>query len=68
MAKRAPADDLFAIFPDLPWLRYPPHPTHRRLIHARVEVVRDRALMSIARQRLATERIGFAVSARRRRR
>jgi hypothetical protein len=57
MTKRPARDDLFAIFPDLPWL----HPD--RLVAAQIEAVQNRAQREV---RQTPVRPGKALSSRRR--
>jgi hypothetical protein len=47
-------NDLFEIFPDLPWARRRTTVEKKGKVQQQVEVVRERALVSIFRQRAAT--------------
>ena len=52
-------NDLFKIFPDLPWTRRRTAVEKREQVLRQVEAVRERARVSGLRQRAATERVGF---------
>jgi hypothetical protein len=61
MPKRPARDDLFAIFPDLPW-----HPHKTDAEHMRqVKQAQVHAGENVRRQRAATERVRAAIAARR---
>ena len=68
MTRRPRTNDLFALFPDLPWTRMRPTQALLDAMRKRVEATRLRAAANIRRQREATERMRSAISARRRRR
>jgi hypothetical protein len=68
MARRPHTNDLFALFPDLPWTRMRQTQALLDAMRTRVAAARARAIDNIRRQREATERVQSAISARRRRR
>ena len=61
---RPPHDDLFQIFPDLPWPRTSTRGETVQRIRQQIEDVRIRAAANIARQKAATERVRARVAAR----
>ena len=66
MAKRQHTDDLFELFPDLPWSRhYGSNEERVRALQRQVDATRERARVNIERQRRAAERVRAALSARR---
>ena len=71
MPTRPHTNDLFVLFPDLPWMRHGRTPEEQvREIRRQVEATRERARVNIDRQRVAAARVRAAlagVSARRRR-
>jgi len=62
---RPHTDDLFELFPDLPWTR-PGASDDRARILRQVEQTRARADANIQRQKAATERVREILSVRRR--
>jgi hypothetical protein len=68
MGARRHTNDLFALFPDLPWTRMRTTEAQVAAVRRRVELTRARAAAAIDRQRAATERVRRAISVRRRRR
>jgi hypothetical protein len=66
MAKPRP-DDLFRIFPDLPWLRHRTAADPVERVRRQAQETRERAGQNIARQLAATERVRSAIAGRRRR-
>ena len=50
-------NDLFEIFPDLPWARRRTAAEKREQVLRQVEVVRERARLSMLRQRAPTDRV-----------
>jgi hypothetical protein len=67
MAKRPHTDDLFALFPDLPWSRGRTTEVQLAQVKKQVDETRARARVNIRRQKAATERIRATLVARRRR-
>ena len=67
MAKPAPRDDLFQIFPDLPGVRKRTAAEQVERVHRHAQDTRERAGQNILRQRAASERVRDAISGRRRR-
>ncbi len=66
VAKRPHTNDLFELFPDLPWTR-PGATDERARILRQVDETRARAAVNIQRQKAASERVRENLSARRRR-
>jgi hypothetical protein len=66
VAKRPRTDDLFALFPDLPWTRPNPVDDRARILR-QVDGARARVDANIHRQKAASERFRAMLSARRRR-
>jgi len=68
VANRPHTDDLFQLFPDLPWNR-PGRSAeeHVREVWRQVDAWRARTAANIDRQRMAAARVRLALSARRRR-
>jgi hypothetical protein len=60
-------NDLFALFPDLPWTRVRTTGERLAALKKRVAETRARADANIRRQRELTERVRAGISARRRR-
>ncbi len=58
--RRHSTNDLFEIFPDLPWARHRTAAEKKKTIERQVEAVRERARANILRQRGATERVRAA--------
>jgi hypothetical protein len=67
MRRRPHTNDLFALFPDLPWTRLRTTAEQLAAVRASVAATRRRAAVNIRRQREETERVRARVSARRRR-
>jgi hypothetical protein len=61
-AKKRSTNDLFAIFPDLPWTRRRTAFEKREQVLRQVEAVRERARQNMLRQRTATERVHAALA------
>jgi hypothetical protein len=59
-------NDLFEIFPDLPWADRRTAAEKKETIRRQVDAVRERALVNISRQRAATERVRAALTGFRR--
>ena len=55
--RRHSTNDLFEIFPDLPWARRRTAGDRREHVLQQVELVRERGRLSILRPRAATERV-----------
>jgi hypothetical protein len=68
MARRPHTDDLFELFPDLPWTRRHEIEAELARIRRQVEETRDRARINIQRQREAAELVRATLSSQRRRR
>jgi hypothetical protein len=66
MDKRRATNDLFAIFPDLPWIRHRTAQEQIEEVHRLVQKTRQRAGENILRQKAATERVRAAIVRRRR--
>jgi hypothetical protein len=66
VVKRPHTDDLFELFPDLPWSRRVPTEVLRARIQRQVEETRARAERIIRHQKTTTERVRETLSARRR--
>jgi hypothetical protein len=62
---RPSTNDLFALFPDLPWTRRRSGKQRLEEVHAQVERTRERARANILRQRAAAERVRAALALRR---
>ena len=67
MAKRPHTNDLFELFPDLPWSRGRTAEEQLAQVHKQVDETRTRARANIRRQKAATERVRETLAARRRR-
>jgi len=68
VANRPHTDDLFQLFPDLPWSRAGRSAEeHVREVLRHVDAWRVRTVVNIDRQRMAAARVRAALSARRRR-
>ncbi|HJZ78376.1 MAG TPA: hypothetical protein VKE51_41900 [Vicinamibacterales bacterium] len=67
MTRRPHSDDLFEMFPDLPYMRHRTAEEQVAQVRRQVDATRERARRSIARQREAAARVRAAISARRRR-
>jgi hypothetical protein len=65
--RRPSTNDLFEIFPDLPGVRLRTAEEQLAQVQRRVQVTRERASVSILRQRAATERVRAAILWRRHR-
>jgi hypothetical protein len=68
MRQRPHTNDLFALFPDLPWTRMRTKEAQLAAVRTNVERTRARAYVNIHRQRSRAEAARVVVSARRRRR
>jgi hypothetical protein len=68
MAKRPHTNDLFVLFPDLPWTRGRTIQAQLSQVHRQVDEWRARARVNIRRQKAATERVRAMLLTRRRRR
>jgi len=64
--RRPSTNDLFAIFPDLPWSRRRTAEEQMAKVREQVERTRERARANIRRQRAATERVRATLALRRR--
>jgi hypothetical protein len=60
--RRKHTNDLFEIFPDMPWARRRTAAEKRAHLQRQVELVRERARLNILRQRSATERVRAALA------
>ena len=67
MPRRAHTNDLFALFPDLPWTRLRTTDEQLAAVRKSVADTRLRASANIQRQRAEAERVRDRLSARRRR-
>ncbi|HKB10823.1 MAG TPA: hypothetical protein VKD69_09215 [Vicinamibacterales bacterium] len=67
MPDRPLSNDLFELFPDLPWVRQRSAEEQVAQVRRQVAETRARAGRNIERQRLAAARVRAALSARRRR-
>jgi hypothetical protein len=66
VTRRPHTDDLFELFPDLPWYRSGrPAAEQVREMRRQVDAWRRRAAVNIDRQRMAAARVRAALSARR---
>jgi hypothetical protein len=64
MAKALAPDDLFVVFPDLPWYRRRSAVEQVEHVHRQVKQTQLRARENIERQRAATERVRAAIANR----
>jgi hypothetical protein len=64
VAKTRPRDDLFVVFPDLPWARVRTATDQVEKVRRQVQETRKRAEENILRQKAATARVREAVTGR----
>jgi hypothetical protein len=67
MVRRPHTDDLFELFPDLPWTRRTTTDARLARVHRQVDEMHVRAGETLRRQKAANERVREKLSARRRR-
>jgi hypothetical protein len=65
MPKRHVRDDLFSIFPDLPWHPHTPRTSQKDRVQRHVAEAQLRVGQNIRRQREATERVRAVIARRR---
>jgi hypothetical protein len=66
LQRRPSGNDLFKIFPDLPWARRTTTEGRTERLRRQVQDVRNRAAANIVRQRAATDRVRAALAGWRR--
>jgi hypothetical protein len=66
MVRRPHTDDLFELFPDLPWTRRTTTDAQFARVHRQVDETRARAGENLRRQKAASERVREKLPARRR--